>query len=120
MYHYYRNNDGAASDDGTEIDLIGVRNSHPVPHCPTIGGRAKQPSLSNARKYRRQKQGNSGKEAGIMMRRAATISAAIHQDGHGEGGGKTSPPPQWLKQMRSETNASIAFMVQMIQNQSTF
>ena len=55
-----------------------------------------------------------------MMRRAATISAAIHQDGHGEGGGKTSPPPQWLKQMRSETNASIAFMVQMIQNQSTF
>lgn len=57
-------------------------------------------------------------ETVTMMRLAAKVSARIHRgEGSTEGSGETRPVPSWLKEMRSETNASIAFMVNMIQNQ---
>jgi hypothetical protein len=51
----------------------------------------------------------------LTRKRAKPISAHIHVEGTGASGGRIPAAPRWLTQMRSETNASIAFMVTMVQ-----
>lgn len=61
------------------------------------------------------RQGSESEAEAAMMRRAKRVSARIHEEGRSAAAAQNVG---WLKELRSETNADIAFMVTLIKSQS--